>query len=129
MGAKGLDILINNAGTLNNYYGPISKTYYPDYRLLTASPPSDFKEVFDVNVVSMQIITQAFLPLLRAGTKKTIVNISSFLGSLKHTDGRYKEFAFHAYSLSKAAVNFLVRDYAVELAEEGFTVIAMNPGV
>jgi len=85
--------------------------------------------VFEVNVVGVQIVTQAFLPLLRLGKKKTIVDISSFLGSLEHTDGRYKNFAYHAYSLSKTAVNFLVRDYAAELAEEGFTVIAVNPGV
>jgi NAD(P)-dependent dehydrogenase (short-subunit alcohol dehydrogenase family) len=85
--------------------------------------------VFEVNVVGVQIVTQAFLPLLRLGKKKTIVDISSFLGSLEHTDGRYKKFAYHAYSLSKTAVNFLVRDYAAELAEEGFTVIAVNPGV
>ena len=31
--------------------------------------------------------------------------------------------------MTKTAVNFLVRDYAAELAEEGFTVIAVNPGV
>ena len=58
-----------------------------------------------------------------------IVNVSSFLGSLEHTDGRYKNFAYHAYSLTKTAVNFLVRDYAAELKEEGFIVIAVNPGV
>jgi NAD(P)-dependent dehydrogenase (short-subunit alcohol dehydrogenase family) len=40
-----------------------------------------------------------------------------------------KHVGYHAYSLSKAAVNFLVKDYAAELADEGFTVIAMNPGV
>ena len=38
-------------------------------------------------------------------------------------------YAIHAYNVSKAAVNFLVRTYAVELADEGFTVIALNPGV
>jgi NAD(P)-dependent dehydrogenase (short-subunit alcohol dehydrogenase family) len=38
-------------------------------------------------------------------------------------------YAIHAYNVSKAALNFLVRSYAVELVHEGFTVIAMNPGV
>ena len=85
--------------------------------------------MFEVNVVGVQIVTQAFLPLLRSGKKKTIVDISSFLGSLEEADGRYKNFAFHAYSLTKTAVNFLVRDYAAELRDEGFTVIAINPGV
>jgi len=101
----------------------------PQLRCLPFSPPQEFKDTFDVNVVGVQIVTQAFLPLLKAGAKKTIVNISSFLASLEYTDGRYKNFAYHAYSLTKTAVNFLVRDYAAELAEEGFTVIAMNPGV
>jgi NAD(P)-dependent dehydrogenase (short-subunit alcohol dehydrogenase family) len=97
--------------------------------MLIDSPPEDFKEVFNVNVVGVQIVTMTFLPLLKKGTKKTIVNISSFLASLEYTDGRFRNFAFHAYCLSKTAVNYLVRDYAQEFAEEGFTVIAVNPGV
>jgi NAD(P)-dependent dehydrogenase (short-subunit alcohol dehydrogenase family) len=60
--------------------------------------------MFEINVIGVQIVTQAFLPLLKSGTKKIIVDISSFLASLEYTDGRYKEFAYHAYSLSKAAV-------------------------
>lgn len=99
------------------------------YILLTISPPQDFRDVFEVNVVGVQIVTQAFLPLLRKGSRKTIINLSSFLASLEHTDGRYKHYAYHAYSLTKTAVNFLVRDYAAELADEGFIVIAVNPGV
>ena len=38
-------------------------------------------------------------------------------------------YAIHAYNVSKAALNLLVRTYAAELVDEGFTVIAMNPGV
>ena len=38
-------------------------------------------------------------------------------------------YAIHAYNVSKAALNFLVRTYAAELVDEGFTVIAMDPGV
>jgi NAD(P)-dependent dehydrogenase (short-subunit alcohol dehydrogenase family) len=79
--------------------------------------------------VGVQNITSAFVPLLRKGTKKIIVDVSTFLASLTLNDGRWKMYAIHAYNVSKAAVNFLVRTYAVELADEGFTVIAINPGV
>ena len=53
---------------------------------------------------------------------------SSIVGSIALNDGRYPWMA-PAYGASKAALNFLTRDYAKDLGREGFTVIPLYPGV
>jgi len=39
------------------------------------TPLSLFREQVEVNVLAPQIVTVAFLPLLRKGNKKTIINM------------------------------------------------------
>jgi NAD(P)-dependent dehydrogenase (short-subunit alcohol dehydrogenase family) len=107
----------------------LQRNLFPLATGLRFSPAEEFKHTFDVNFIGVQNVTSAFLPLLRQGTKKIIVDVSTFLASLQLNDGRWKMYAIHAYNVSKAALNFLVRTYAAELVDEGFTVIAMNPGV
>ena len=40
-----------------------------------ALPGNDLADAFNTNVVSTQLVTQAFLPLLRTGQKKKIINM------------------------------------------------------
>lgn len=70
----------------------------------------------------------AFLPLLRAGTTKKVVTLSSGLGDLDLTlkSGFMGQFA---YSVSKAAVNMMNAKYAAEYAEQGFVFLAISPGL
>src|SRR5262249_37452997 len=83
-----------------------------------------FAHVMEVNALGPARVTQALLPNLRAGAGKTIVCITSGLGSLEmNTSG-----GFYGYRESKAALNMFVRSIAAELAGEGFTCIAMSPG-
>lgn len=71
-------------------------------------------------------ILQAFLPLIRAGQQKKIVVISTLLGSI--------ESALHMpglndiYSVSRAALNMIVRKWGAVLKMEGITAVAVNPG-
>ena len=62
-------------------------------------------KTFVTNVTGPAYVSHAFLPLLEKGGKKTIVNISSTLGSIG--------FEFSAdetsYAISKTALNMLVR--------------------
>lgn len=46
------------------------------------------RQTLEVNVVGVHAMIQAFLPLLQAGHKKTVINISSGSGSLTR---RYEE--------------------------------------
>lgn len=60
---KGIDILINNIGIAQSSSEPED------------TPLSIFREQFEVNVLGPQIVTVAFLPLLRKGNKKIIMNM------------------------------------------------------
>lgn len=144
MGDKGLDILINNIGVANTG------------QTLEEATLDDFREQFEINTLGPQIVTKAFLPLLRKGSKKIIMNMyipcpltlsshppqnppsssvrprlmgsSSLVGSITYNDGRFP-FKAPAYGSSKAALNFLSVDYAKHLAPEGFVVVPLSPGV
>ena len=53
---------------------------------------------------------------------------STSLGSMAMAPG-YKHMPAPAYKISKAALNMLTVQYAQDLADEGFTVFAISPGV
>jgi NAD(P)-dependent dehydrogenase (short-subunit alcohol dehydrogenase family) len=86
--------------------------------------PGDVEKAFQVNALGPLRVTQAFLPRLRAGRRKTIVAITSGLGSISgNQDGGWS-----AYRISKAALNQLVRTIAAELSGEKFICAAISPG-
>lgn len=60
---------------------------------------------FATNVIGPAHVAQAYLPLVEKSAAKTIVNVSSTLGSLGTDFGPH----FASYSISKAALNMLVR--------------------
>jgi NAD(P)-dependent dehydrogenase (short-subunit alcohol dehydrogenase family) len=62
LNGKGLDVLINNAGVMPFTSGGIAAM-------------SDLREVFDINVQAVQDVTTAFLPLLKKGGLKKVVNM------------------------------------------------------
>ena len=62
-----------------------------------------FEDVFRTNVFGLALLTRALLPLLGRGARRTIVNVSSSLGSMALTQGGFS----YAYCASKAALNLL----------------------
>lgn len=62
---RGLDILINNAGTSQ----PVT---LDGVRFLKAS---QLQDILNANLVSVQVLTAAALPLLEKGEEKKIVNV------------------------------------------------------
>lgn len=70
--------------------------------------PEVMQAVFDTNVVAPAYITQLFLPLVEKSKKKTVVNVSSTLGSLG-ADGFGTRST--SYAISKAALNMVVRPF------------------
>ncbi|TWC31097.1 NADP-dependent 3-hydroxy acid dehydrogenase YdfG [Pseudomonas sp. SJZ079] len=114
-----LDVLVNNAGlSVGN------------------APPSgcdlqELRATYEVNLFGVVAVTQALLPLLRAGERKTIVNLSSELGSLalhSYPDFPYDKVNLLAYNSSKTALNAFTVLLAKELRDEGFRVNSVNPG-
>ena len=81
----------------------------------------DWNQVMAVNLGGVLNISQAFLPLLRQGAGRAIVNVSSVC-SLRPCDTL-------AYSVSKAGVDMLTRCMAGQLAKERIRVNCVNPGV
>lgn len=62
------------------------------------------REEFETNVVGTAIVSQVFLPLVEKSTRKTIVNVSSSLGSI----GIGMDVRYSSYSVTKTALNMLV---------------------
>ncbi|KAH8804163.1 short-chain dehydrogenase-like protein [Flagelloscypha sp. PMI_526] len=111
-----LDVLVNNAGVLNTS---------PDgVQTMTGL---DLEETFRINVVGTHIVTTEFLPLLKKGTGKKIISISSPLASLTLAP-HLTMFRSPAYKISKTAVNMLTVQWANDFGKEGFTFLALSPG-
>jgi NAD(P)-dependent dehydrogenase (short-subunit alcohol dehydrogenase family) len=107
-----LDALINNAGMLvsGERFGSLAAKSLTD--------------TFAANVAGPLLVTQALYPLLEKGTNAKVLNISSILGSLAHTDA----FGTPSYSISKAALNMATRQLGAALAPHGVTVFCAHPG-
>ena len=67
LGAKGLDVLVNNAGM--SAFSPNGTRNVP---------PEQLASIFDVNVIGTHRVTAAFLPLLEAGNQKKVINVYVF---------------------------------------------------
>ncbi|KAI7895448.1 4-dihydrotrisporin dehydrogenase [Mucor mucedo] len=115
--AGAIDILINNAG-IN---GP--KTFNVEN-----TPKKEYVRIFETNVGGVSDVTQAFLPLLRQGTTKKILNISSILGSITNIATANPGGHGSAYDVSKTALNMLTKLFANHLAKENFIVYSTHPG-
>lgn len=92
------------------------------------SPKQEYVRIFETNVGGVSDVTQAFLPLLRKGPTKKILNISSVLGSITNIATANPGGHGSAYDVSKTALNMLTKLFANHLAEENFIVYATHPG-
>ena len=108
-----IDILINNAG----YYGPSGYA-------LGETDVEEWRKVFEVNTIAPLKIVETLLPLLKQGKIKKIACLSSKVGSMTdNSSGRG-----YIYRSSKAALNSVVKSLSIDLAPEGFVVLALHPG-
>ena len=108
-----IDVLINCAGVLGRTE---QSTGSIDY--------DDFRHVLDVNVLGPARMTEAFAGRVAQSSRRTIVTITSGMGSLAdNTSGGYVP-----YRTSKAAVNMVMRCAAIDLAQRGIVCIVINPG-
>jgi len=105
---EGIDVLVNAAGIIQN--GTIETT--------TAD---NWDKMMNVNLRSIFILMQKCLPHL-VKSKGNIVNVSSVTGTRSFPN-------VLAYCVSKSGIDQLTRCAALELAEKGVRVNAVNPGV
>ena len=107
----GIDILVNNAGL----YASLSM------RPFEQIPVQEWRQVMDVNVMSMFLTCRAVVPRMRERGGGRIVNISS------GTPFRGVPYLLH-YVTSKGAIVALTRALAKELGDDEVLVNCVAPG-
>ena len=108
-----IDLLLNNAGVYPEDGGGVERLDLDKLR-----------QAFDVNALGALRVTRAFLPLLRRGAGKRVVQITSLMGSMAdNTSG-----GSYAYRVSKSALNMITCNLAHELGREGFLCLSVHPG-
>ncbi|MFN7056444.1 SDR family NAD(P)-dependent oxidoreductase [Hyphomonas sp.] len=85
-----------------------------------------FERVFAANTIAPALIAKHMLPLMPRAERSVFAALSARVGSI--TDNRLG--GWHAYRASKAALNMLVRNYAIEQARRapGAICVGLHPG-
>jgi NAD(P)-dependent dehydrogenase (short-subunit alcohol dehydrogenase family) len=120
IGADGpVDIVLIATGVLHAEGLRPEKTY----RVLDADA---LAATFAVNAIGPALIAKHLLPLLARERKAIFAAISARVGSI--SDNRLG--GWHAYRASKAALNMLIRNFAIELATRNkhAVCVALHPG-
>ncbi|MEH3129667.1 MAG: SDR family NAD(P)-dependent oxidoreductase [Mycolicibacterium neoaurum] len=104
----GIDVLVNNAG--RGWYGSIE-----------GMDESAVRGMFELNFFAVLLVTRAVLPGMRARGKGWIVNVSSVAGLVSAP-------GFGYYSATKFAVEAVTDALRVEVAGQGISVLAVEPG-
>ncbi|KAL5478782.1 hypothetical protein ACEPAI_2059 [Sanghuangporus weigelae] len=117
-----LDVLISN-GALHER-GRWTMDSYPDEETLE----NDLLSFFKTNVVGTTHAINTFIPLLRDGETKKVLVVSSSMGSTRYALTANISTA-GPYAISKAALNMVVAKFATKFRDEGFTFLAVSPGL
>ena len=107
-----IDVLVCNSGVYGPKDQPFGKTDY-----------AAWEEVMRINVLAPMAVVEAFVPHVAASGRKTIVMMSSRMGSIAENNG-----GAPIYRTSKTALNQVMKYLSVELAAKGITVVSVHPG-
>jgi NAD(P)-dependent dehydrogenase (short-subunit alcohol dehydrogenase family) len=115
-----LDCIIVASGvlTLHDGSGPERS-----YRQIDAEAMA---RVFHLNTIGPALVAKHFLPLLPRDRRAVFAALSARVGSI----GDNRIGGWHSYRASKAALNMLVRNYAIELGRthKKAICVALHPG-
>lgn len=105
-----VDVLVNNAG------GAF------DANPLESADLGEWQQMYEVNVLGLVRVTQAFLPALRSGGAGLIVNIGSTAGQNTYVNGG-------GYTAAKHGVHAISQTMRLELNGEPIRVTEIAPGM
>ena len=103
-----IDVVYNNAAIMT----PFRENFLD-------IPAEDYRKSFEVNVISVARICHRLVPPMIARKWGRVVNLTS---------GIQDQPELSAYSISKAAVDKMVRDFAPKLAGTGVQMNLLDPG-
>jgi len=121
-----LDYLINNAAFMEEERRGLTLDGYPDGQ--ESLLEKDIHTSIHVNVIGVIHTTNAFLPLIRKGTTKKVITLSTALADPEYTLATGLAAAA-PYSMSKAALNIAVAKYAAAHQAEGILFLSISPGL
>ncbi len=110
---RAIDILINNAAL----FGP--RSVFP-----TVAELAGWRQTLEVNTIAPMMVASAFIPHLARSELKLIANLSSRVGSVADNSSGSNT----PYRSSKAALNQVNKNLAINLAAKGITAIVLHPG-
>ena len=106
--------LINVAGIIN----------HPPEKTIKAASGDAMLDLVRTNAVGLALIAKHLLPLFDRTGPRTFTNLSARIGSLtENTVG-----GWHAYRVSKAAANMVMRGVAAEMQPRGISCFSIYPG-
>ena len=112
LSGRPIDVLINNAGVIGQRDAALGSI---DYRL--------WEETFRINTLAPIRVAEALVANVAASDRKTMVFISSVMGSIARNAGGH-----YLYRSTKAALNAAMVSVSQELAPRGVICISMHPG-
>lgn len=110
---RSIDLLINNAGISGQQgvtIGNVDRT--------------NFINVINTNCISVVKLSDALLPNIQASEDKSILVISSRMGSISDNE-RGRSYAYRA---SKASLNCVMRSFAIDVKDQGIKIMLIHPG-
>jgi len=113
LGNRPIDILLSNAGIFGSKGVALGEIDAQEWR-----------QVLEVNTIAPLMLVQTFVDQVAASQQKLIAVISSKVGSIadNSSGGNY------IYRSSKTAVNQVVKNLSIELADRGISAICLHPG-
>lgn len=115
-----LDLVIVATGKLHEQGSPMPE------RSWRALDPGAMADMFAINTIGPALIAKHILPLMRRDVRAVFAALSARVGSI--ADNRLG--GWHSYRASKAALNMLIRNFAIEFAlrHPRGIVVAVHPG-
>lgn len=108
---RAIDLLINNAGSYP--HGSFASINYDEWQ-----------KAFLINTMAPMRMVECFVEQVASSRLRKIVTLSSKMGSIADNDSG----GSYPYRTSKAAVNMVMKNLAIQLKPRGIAICTLHPG-